>query len=342
MPNGEQGWWQKFLEWLPGERKREWGEWQPPGGQQPTGEFGEMGFTRSMYWQMLLNYLVDDENRDAILERAGEMLSAGHWGPQLPLFTQVLSSYMKVQGFLPEEEPPPEMTPEEQFEWWQRKQEYQWELGARWTPQELWQREQEGLTDREHLTTVLQKYAGMWDAEQQRLLTQLTGPADWIKRWQTMQASNPFREELKQLKIGELRGRVKGLERQFPTEAQERPAPGMIFEPGIGKELWKTRGRIEKLERKEGRPEPPPAPEWLSQFVPSQIAGQPITRAPMATPSGQLWGKTPPSVLAGLGGYAEWAGHRPLEDIYAHMMEMLPEAPRGAGMQRWRPAYQWA
>ena len=90
------------------------------------------------------------------------------------------------------------------------------------------------------------------------------------------------------------------------------------------------------------RPTTPPAPPGLSQFVPSQVTGQPITRAPTTTPSGQMWAQTPWSTQEMLRGYTGWAGYRPYEDIMQHMWSMQPQTPAGAGRQRWQPARQWA
>lgn len=92
----------------------------------------------------------------------------------------------------------------------------------------------------------------------------------------------------------------------------------------------------------EPRPQPtaPPTPEWLPQFAPWLTAGEPITKGQMATPSAQMWAGVSPSVQAGLRGFAKWGGtDRSMEDIYAHMLQMQPEAPWG-GRGRWQPARQ--
>jgi hypothetical protein len=89
------------------------------------------------------------------------------------------------------------------------------------------------------------------------------------------------------------------------------------------------------------RPTTPPAPPWLPEFVPSQRTGQPITKAPITTPSGQQWMAAPPTVQQGLAGYGTWAGYN-LPDILAQMYRMQPQTPLGAGRQGWAPAYQWA
>jgi len=89
------------------------------------------------------------------------------------------------------------------------------------------------------------------------------------------------------------------------------------------------------------RPTTPPAPPGLSQFVPSQVTGQPITRAPTTTPSGQMWGQTPWSTQEMLRGYTGWSGYRPFEDIMGHMYAMQPQEPVGARSKYWTPARQY-
>ena len=84
----------------------------------------------------------------------------------------------------------------------------------------------------------------------------------------------------------------------------------------------------------------PPSPPWLSQFAPSQVTGQPITRERMPIPSAQMWGRTPWSQRQGLSGYAEWAGYEPLQDLLDRMYMMLPQTPRGVGYRRWMPFRQ--
>lgn len=86
---------------------------------------------------------------------------------------------------------------------------------------------------------------------------------------------------------------------------------------------------------------PPPAPRWLPRFAPRQVAGQPITRQRIPTPSGQLWARTPWSERQGLGGYLEWAGYDPLQDILDRMQMMRPVTPPGISGRRWMPYRQY-
>lgn len=107
-------------------------------------------------------------------------------------------------------------------------------------------------------------------------------------------------------------------------------------------------------------PSYPPAPSWLPQYtgtVPqtqnspwgnfnpgrsTNVAGQPIVKAPIVTPSGQQWNSTPWSVQQGLAGYANWVGGAPMEDIVGQMQTMLSGTPTGASYTRWTPKRQYA
>lgn len=102
-----------------------------------------------------------------------------------------------------------------------------------------------------------------------------------------------------------------------------------------GEELTPT--AIQMPQQAAAQPTTPPAPGWLPAFVPQLSEGQPIEKYPITTPSGQLWGQTPWSVQQGLAGYADWSGHRPIEDIMGHMEMMKPRTPYTGG--RWTPAY---
>jgi len=133
------------------------------------------------------------------------------------------------------------------------------------------------------------------------------------------------------------------------TTAAERAAlvEGRMTKPVVGLEELPPPFPVGEAPPRESRAKPkprpktPPTPAWLPQFAPWLAEGQPISRGQMPTPSGQLWGRTTPSVKAGLKGFTKWKGAgRSLEDIYAHMLQMQPQAPRGAGYQRWLPQRQ--
>ena len=86
------------------------------------------------------------------------------------------------------------------------------------------------------------------------------------------------------------------------------------------------------------RPTTPPAPGWLPEYVPGEVAGQPISKRVVPTPSGQQLTKMPWSQVEGLAGYAEFTGGRPWRDILAHAELMLP---KGRGYRTtWTPAKQ--
>jgi len=196
--------------------------------------------------------------------------------------------------------------------------------------------------------------AAMWEAERQRLLqsVQLMGPAGWIRRWELMQQANPFIPPPQPTGEPEMMARRFAAEHGMSPEAAVQTAwryEQNPEDPEFANVPLKARQELAwvAMEATGPPPEParpttPPAPAWLPEFVPGQVAGRPITSEPMLTPSPQLWARTPPSVRQGLYGYGEWVGHRPLEDVIRHMEMMLPRAPIGAGQQVWMPARQFA
>lgn len=209
-----------------------------------------------------------------------------------------------------------------------------------------------------------------FELEKERYLANLGGnPADWIKRWEAKHTPNPFAkppfglteqgEQYSQLAQAHL-GKAQSIYSRLPytaglpysvgqdtgtvTEAQLAEALDALR---VAKEqeilATQTRGEVAKeLAYREATgiypsprlPTNVPAPYWLSQFVPSQTAGKPITRERVGTPSPQTWGATPWSVQQGLSGYAEWAGGEPLTDIIGRMESMIPA---GGQRQRWLP-----
>ena len=195
----------------------------------------------------------------------------------------------------------------------------------------------------------------LWEAEQ---MAELAGPSDWIKRWELGQGIR--RREAERAVAATERdimkapmvptGRFRPATPGVPTAVTANPeeydirgtVPGKaIFEraitPNLTRQLQKREDELAQLKMGQTTAL---APAWLPQFVPSQTTGEPITKQRVQTPSMQLWNTTTPSEQAGLGGYAEWAGGRPLSDIYAHMMAMQPSPIRGAGSRRWQPVRQ--
>ena len=144
-----------------------------------------------------------------------------------------------------------------------------------------------------------------WAAGKKQTLAGLTSPADWIERRKAELAPPPK------------------MERTFWASEEEASE---------AQEAWAAARPTGYLK----------APDWLSQFVPSQTAGTRLTRGQIPTPSGQQWSQTPWSVREGLRGYTEWAGRRPYMDIMEHMEMMQPVEPLGGKYRRWSPASQRA
>jgi len=173
----------------------------------------------------------------------------------------------------------------------------------------------------------------LWESQQQAELAQMTAPSDWITRWI----------------------QTKGLQEQTEASRLKRKATGVearlgdVFQTATPSEFEQLERRAmdlwsdyESARARVGDVGAPPAPEWLAKFVPSQTAGQPITKQATQTPSGQQWISTPWSQREGLRGYTEWSGGKGYQDILNEMAMMAPSTPSGAGRTQWSPAKQRA
>lgn len=203
-----------------------------------------------------------------------------------------------------------------------------------------------------------QERADIFEQARQSILQTATSPADWIARWQAENAPNPYveppltnQEELERVQSEKAywEGLASpaiakdftgsGAPRITPLQ-QKAAAVGQIGAEGAAANIAMWQDIIAR-EGAGGVPQPvqpggPPAPAWLPGFVPGQVAGQPISRLPIQTPSGQQLARTPSSVLQGLSGYAEWYGGRPLTDILEYAASMQPQDPK-LGRPRWTP-----
>ena len=68
-------------------------------------------------------------------------------------------------------------------------------------------------------------------------------------------------------------------------------------------------------------------PDWLAPYTSGQIAGEPMGKENIPTPSAQMFRRLSPSKLQGLAGYTEWSGGETLEDKIDRMTQMLPKNP---------------
>jgi len=221
------------------------------------------------------------------------------------------------------------------------------DTGPEWRPGELelqqqqlaWQQSQGAASDK---------------LRREELLASLTGPQDWIKYWQmrnpprTIDPAESYRTQLQSVSSS-----IEQVEQQLATEFGTHETWGQEGNREQIADLAKTlnsmekmRSDITKLMETAGAPyttqKTPPTPEWLPQYVPSQMAGQPIAQSNVRTPSGQQFAGMAESQRAGLAGYANWAAptSRTWGDIMSHMEMMQPSTPSGAGRERWQPASQ--
>ena len=230
--------------------------------------------------------------------------------------------------------------------------------------QELdWQMSQGGVSQG---TGTTQETYDTWKT---KLLSELTGPRDWITRWQVM--NMPRGGERKNVRteqqtLPEMRKAYEsrqdwlgwegkpedwshedkvakqeaGIKAKLSVRERVKGEPLTMDEKTQAVSDW-YEGQLPAIrEKKNRRPSAPTAPDWLPEFVPGLTAGQEISQLPIKTPSGQQWGMTPWSVREGLAGYADYAGQRPYRDILEHAAMMAPAQPKGAGTERWRPTRQ--
>lgn len=234
-------------------------------------------------------------------------------------------------------------------------------------------RQREARLQRESEWSMQQQPDETYQQYRQRLLGELAGPGDWIKRWQVAYGGWPSRQP-SALQEQATRGSWE-IRQARDLATQKREAAIEAFaadEPERGRRLRQEATELTKLQREteqayepaiqeqrgiaqrgmetgiwpevSRQPSAPRAPAWLPQFAPGQTAGQAITKQWVPTPSPQTWAKTPWSIREGLRGFTEWSApaSRAYRDILEHMQVQIPSAPKGArGIQRWRPKTQW-
>lgn len=189
-----------------------------------------------------------------------------------------------------------------------------------------------------------------WEAARQSILSELTGPRDWITRWQAQQARNPWipptKEETEEQelrrearRVGESVARLERLAESYPEQKWIRPAAEAERKAKYAledelKEVSRPPGIKRGEKPRVAEPTGPPAPAWLGQFSPEAQAGQPISPLMrVETPSGQTFSRTPYSQREGLAGFTEYTGGS-YPDLLSQMAMMQTETPR--------IPYQWS
>ncbi len=205
-----------------------------------------------------------------------------------------------------------------------------------------------------------------YETDRLRELSNLGGnPADWIKRWEVKNSPNPYVQTPQSIqswtqmmanasrRTYATMGTNPNLQNVYRLQAEaalqganqaaaERWAAGTALPPSVALKGYLSGAPSPTAGSVGGgytitpnqTPQNAPAPYWLSQFVPNQVTGQPITRQRVGTPSPQTWNATPWSVQQGLSGYADWTGGEPLVDIIGRMESMIPS---GGTNTRWLP-----
>lgn len=199
-------------------------------------------------------------------------------------------------------------------------------------------------------------------------LQQLTGTANWIRRWEIQHLPNPYHveeptplEEASEI-VGRLESEVERLDSlaelypagSAPTGSeldqliQAIPVARADLQGQLGDWQATRTGLLNdpysnyRGQTVESWQKTPPAPLELARLVPSFQAGQPIWKgAPVPTPSMQQWGRMLPSEQEMFGGFLNWSqGPEGWADIVAKTKQMLPESPGLGGRGSWSPARQ--
>ena len=198
-------------------------------------------------------------------------------------------------------------------------------------------------------------------------LRQLTGTANWIRRWEIQHMPNPYQtEEPTPLgEASEIVGRLESEVERLDSLAELYPAGSApsgseldqliqaipVARADLQGQLteWQaTKQRLLATPFSDFRAPTelvqmtPPAPGKLAELVPSFRAGQPIWKgAQVPTPSMQQWGRMIPSEQEMFGGFLNWSqGAEGWADIIAKTKQMLPESPGLGGRGSWSPARQ--
>jgi len=180
-------------------------------------------------------------------------------------------------------------------------------------------------------TTQIQN-AQTYEEWRTKLLDELSGPSDWILRWQVANKENPF---VVKGGGGYAGAGALGSEYGMSEAAATNTASRYMSNPSSS-EFANLSGEAKQALGRVGVTAPqfpgaqsttPPAPSWLQGFVPSQTAGQPISKQEVPTPSPQMWRTTPYSVQQGLVGYNTWSGNEPWVTTLQRMANMLPQEP---------------
>ncbi len=149
-------------------------------------------------------------------------------------------------------------------------------------------------------------YTQRWEEERQTELASLPeGGYNWIKRYQLENMVNPHDPGTRQSRAEQLTGAT-------PEKLQEMLIKGMNV---------------------------PTTPDWLSGMYPELIAGQPLKKTAVTTPSPQTLGKLTSGQQEQWAGYTDWTGGS-YKDLLDRMQKMLPSTPIGTGSVSWLPARQ--
>ena len=201
---------------------------------------------------------------------------------------------------------------------------------------------------------VAKKQAEEFELWRNRMLSQLSGPANEVARWFVQHKENPYEQMM-----WSPAGGYEALGQAYATaqdraESQNLPGGGMTpaeqqlqtatLSSAVARTVEEEEA-VREYEREKNLAQSvfqrgPETPGWVSEFAPAVGKTLPLDYGLGAVPppSGQQLTKMTPGQSEWLGGTMDWFGKQRWEDLMAKAAVMQPRTPRGAGGSRWSPA----
>lgn len=173
-----------------------------------------------------------------------------------------------------------------------------------------------------------------------RMLSNLTGPANTVARWFVQHKTNPYVQKPSEKLEEDIKQAKMSLEQSWQDFYS---TPGRTEETGYGSEVSKmdesqlkegasaikeAEARYKMMVESENEPLRMPTPDWLPQYAPGVgdylTLDKPLN---VQTPSGQQLSKLSPSRADYIAGAIDFLGGRPWADALAETQSMLTRNP---------------
>ncbi len=196
--------------------------------------------------------------------------------------------------------------------------------------------------------TDLQRRANELEFEnrRQQILGTLDPQNQWVSFYRTYSAPNPYQAQPEtpgQYLESSQKAFNEAEQNWWNADTPEQRANARAMATNFNESIQQAQRDVttQGAEGNRGNTTPnanPNTPNWLPQFVPGQVVGQPIKNLPVTPTSGQQWANTPISQQKGLQDYMKWMGGQSYEDYLSNLEMSLPNTKGGGS--RWQPARQ--